>query len=154
MLDLAENDKALFVQLVMKTIPNDVKVQVEHTVDLGELLAALGENDLAAAVGEVVTHLDRGKRAEEGYQDGALEVTGEIDDVPGGAITADQADAVAAFDAEGTEPGAAPAYAVGQLTGTDGDKAVSSARHEEIGARFLFELVKKICERVHDSGGK
>lgn len=43
LLDLAANDKPLFVQLVAKVIPNEVKLDIAHTIDLSAAMLQAGE---------------------------------------------------------------------------------------------------------------
>ena len=81
-------------------------------------------------------------------------MTGEVDNVPIGAVAANEADAVTAFDTEPLQDRGAPSNAIGEVGRADGLEISPRARQQKIGTGALFESVKKIGECFHGSAEK
>jgi hypothetical protein len=76
-------------------------------------------------------------------------VAGEVDDVPGRTVAADQPDAIAGADAEIGEGGGTSSRSLRECSGADALEARCAPHHEKIGAPTTLELVEEIRKGVH-----
>jgi len=76
-------------------------------------------------------------------------MTGEVDDVPGGTVAADQPNAIALPNARCGECRGATTHALGKLAGANAFESRSAPHHEKVRTGLFFQFVEQIGKRVH-----